>query len=572
MAVLVAGAFPSPALAAVREPLHRATVDDQGRPGTCPSTACTVTDLRLSPDGRVVFFKTDRGYDPADTGGADTYAHESSTGKTKLLPQAVSTAQMWMPFTSTDGRLIAFTSGDDRLVPDDTNSQPDVFVLDWHSGAVERASVGTDGGQLATPSSAAAVSGDGRFVVLATGGDNELVRDVERDVTYSVPVGSSDRIAADVRYRRSARASCGFRCQVVYVTYDRVTGQESTSVNAPPPDDAGYALIRDGEALAFDRGSGQATRASVPDSATTANGIDTLAALSADATTVAFASTSSNLVAGDTDGQVDVFTRRMVWLWPSQALKNVDGLCATAAPGARSTNGGHVELFGCSGPGQEWTVNSDGTLRADGKCLDATDGGTGNGTRIQLWDCHGGANQRWQLHADGTLVNPASRRCLDAVDGRIAENGTALQLWDCHGDPNQRWVLPPPTSAITGLAGKCLDAAGNAWRDGTAAQLYTCNQTAAQAWTASADGTIRGLGRCLDVRDADRSNGTRVQLWSCNGTSAQQWLARSDGTLINPASGRCLDVTDADAADGTPLQLWDCHGGVNQRWQLPKPH
>ncbi|MET8772936.1 RICIN domain-containing protein, partial [Streptomyces sp. NPDC004658] len=29
------------------------------------------------------------------------------------------------------------------------------------------------------------------------------------------------------------------------------------------------------------------------------------------------------------------------------------------------------------------------------KCLDVTDNNSANGTRIQIWSCTGGANQKW---------------------------------------------------------------------------------------------------------------------------------------------------------------------------------
>lgn len=34
-----------------------------------------------------------------------------------------------------------------------------------------------------------------------------------------------------------------------------------------------------------------------------------------------------------------------------------------------------------------------------GRCLDAVNGGTANGTGTQLWDCVGGAAQRWKYLA-----------------------------------------------------------------------------------------------------------------------------------------------------------------------------
>jgi len=40
--------------------------------------------------------------------------------------------------------------------------------------------------------------------------------------------------------------------------------------------------------------------------------------------------------------------------------------------------------------------------------LDITGGGTANSTKLQLWDCNGGAGQQWVANADGTIRNPAS--------------------------------------------------------------------------------------------------------------------------------------------------------------------
>uniref|UniRef100_UPI001BDD2A8F ricin-type beta-trefoil lectin domain protein n=1 Tax=Sphaerisporangium fuscum TaxID=2835868 RepID=UPI001BDD2A8F len=118
--------------------------------------------------------------------------------------------------------------------------------------------------------------------------------------------------------------------------------------------------------------------------------------------------------------------------------------------------------------------------------------------------------------------------------------------------------------AITGYGGKCADVAGANSANGTQVQLYTCNGSAAQQWTAGSDGTLRALGKCLDVAAASSANGTKVQIYDCNGTAAQQWTAAADGSLR--ALGKCLDATGPSSADGTPLQIWDCTGGANQKW------
>ncbi|MFF6908883.1 ThuA domain-containing protein [Streptomyces sp. NPDC012389] len=127
----------------------------------------------------------------------------------------------------------------------------------------------------------------------------------------------------------------------------------------------------------------------------------------------------------------------------------------------------------------------------------------------------------------------------------------------------------PREGAVTGIGGKCVDVAGGSSADGTQIQLWTCNRSAAQRWTAGTDDTLRALGKCLDVSGAGTADGTKIQLYGCNGTSAQKWVPQPDGTLKNPSSGKCLDASGVSSADGTKLHLWTCHTGANQKWVLP---
>ena len=127
---------------------------------------------------------------------------------------------------------------------------------------------------------------------------------------------------------------------------------------------------------------------------------------------------------------------------------------------------------------------------------------------------------------------------------------------------------------IVGLAGKCVDVAGASNANGTHVQLYDCNGTSAQAWTAGTDGTLRALGKCMDVTGAGTADGTKIQLYDCNGTGAQRWSV-SNGTLVNPASGRCLDVPAANPANGTQLQIFTCNNTSAQNWTVsggPQAH
>jgi hypothetical protein len=120
-----------------------------------------------------------------------------------------------------------------------------------------------------------------------------------------------------------------------------------------------------------------------------------------------------------------------------------------ATPWGNFTNGGNLNdgyhrVWGrhATRRAQNWTWNSsDGTLRALGKCMDVTGGGTADGTQIQLWTCNGTGAQEWRWRQQTRLVNPQSGRCL-AVTGGGTSDGTRLQLWDCNDTAAGAWYLP----------------------------------------------------------------------------------------------------------------------------------
>jgi beta-glucanase (GH16 family) len=122
------------------------------------------------------------------------------------------------------------------------------------------------------------------------------------------------------------------------------------------------------------------------------------------------------------------------------AIRGLAGKCVDVA-GANSANGTPVQLYDCNGTAaQQWTVGSDGTIRALGKCLDVTGNGTADGSTVQLWDCTGGPNQKWAVSGANDIVNPQADKCLD-VTGNNSANGTRLQIWTCSGGANQKWTI-----------------------------------------------------------------------------------------------------------------------------------
>ncbi|MFG3200398.1 lectin [Streptomyces sp. NPDC048192] len=123
------------------------------------------------------------------------------------------------------------------------------------------------------------------------------------------------------------------------------------------------------------------------------------------------------------------------------AITGLAGKCLDVA-GADSADGTPVQLYDCNGTSaQQWTVGSDGTIRALGKCLDVTGNSTADGAKVQLWSCTGGANQKWTVTAAHDIVNPQADKCLDVTDNNSA-NGARTQIWTCTGGANQKWTAP----------------------------------------------------------------------------------------------------------------------------------
>ncbi|WP_427164750.1 lectin [Streptomyces sp. C1-1] len=137
---------------------------------------------------------------------------------------------------------------------------------------------------------------------------------------------------------------------------------------------------------------------------------------------------------------------------PAQAatgtITGLAGKCLDVA-GANSADGTAVQLYDCNGTAaQQWTVGSDGTVRALGKCLDVTGNSTADGAKVQLWTCTGGANQKWTVTAAHDIVNPQANKCLDVTDNSSA-NGARTQIWSCTGAANQKWTAPAASGGGT---------------------------------------------------------------------------------------------------------------------------
>ncbi|MEV0565755.1 RICIN domain-containing protein [Dactylosporangium sp. NPDC050588] len=115
-------------------------------------------------------------------------------------------------------------------------------------------------------------------------------------------------------------------------------------------------------------------------------------------------------------------------------ITGASGLCLDGS--AYPDDGGDkVRRADCNGSsGQAWTVAGDGTIRAVGRCLQAS------GDQLRLRGCDGGPAQRWRSGPAGSLINQASGLCLGSLDN--ANSRAPQRMSACNRSDAQRWTLP----------------------------------------------------------------------------------------------------------------------------------
>ncbi len=115
------------------------------------------------------------------------------------------------------------------------------------------------------------------------------------------------------------------------------------------------------------------------------------------------------------------------------------GKCVDDA-GNSSADRAKVQIWSCNSHdrAQQWTY-SGGKLIHNGKCLNDQRSG-GNGSKVILFSCNGGANEIWTHHANGEFVLKANggKYCLDDP-ASSTRNGTQLIVWTCKNTTNQHW-------------------------------------------------------------------------------------------------------------------------------------
>jgi Tol biopolymer transport system component len=307
-----------------------------------------LTGEAVSADGRfIVFSSSSANLVPGDTNASeDVFLRDTVSATTRRLSVKPGGAQTrhssYDPVISSSGRFVAFTSVA-RFTSGDRNVTPDVYLLDRASGRVSL--VDARAGGLAMRAAfggftAAAISPDGRYVLFTgaskeSGGRQCWVRDTVNNTTHMIsrpfgggpglgchnPVmsandhviafqsGGAPRIYLRNRHAHTLTHIAG---PGGYSTGDLAISANSRLVvfdsNAPHLVSGDTNGLHD--VFVYNRITGTIQRVSLSASGTQANGASEWPGMSADGSVIAFESTATNLVAGDTNASTDIFARR----------------------------------------------------------------------------------------------------------------------------------------------------------------------------------------------------------------------------------------------------------------------
>ena len=240
---------------------------------------------------------TDAGAAAAGTFGSTTTRVSVKSNETQVFAPS-SQSEM-----SRDGRYTAFVSDAQNLVAGDTNGAPDVFVRDRVAGTTTRVSVATGGGQGNGRSDLPSISRDGRYVAFFS----EATNLVTGDTNGRSDVFVRDLVAGSTR-RVSVTTGGGQANGDSEFPSISDNGQQVAFGSA-----ASNLVSGDGNGLhdifVRDLTAGTTRRVSVSSSGAGGNGASLFPAISGNGNVVAFVSDATNLVPGDTNGNRDVFVR-----------------------------------------------------------------------------------------------------------------------------------------------------------------------------------------------------------------------------------------------------------------------
>ena len=274
-------------------------------------------------------------------GVSDAFVHDRKTKKTTRVSTRSNGGEANGPSTlqgiSSDGRLVVFSSTASNLVPGDSNGTSDVFVKNRKSGKTTRVSRRSNGAQGNSSSLLAAISPNGRYVTFASTATNL----VPNDSNGLLDIFVHDR--TNKKTRRVSVASNGTQAnsssQFSDVSNNGIVSFASFASNLVNNDTNAFW-----DGFVHNLNNGNTRRVSVSSALAQGNGqsaIFGVPTISANGDRIAYDSQASNLVAGDTNANLDTF----LYDRSSQTTRRVS-VRFDGTQGNTAAVGGHVSSNG----------------------------------------------------------------------------------------------------------------------------------------------------------------------------------------------------------------------------------
>jgi Tol biopolymer transport system component len=269
----------------------------------------------ISADGRFVAFSSAASNfaGTADTNGnEDVFVRDRLLGTTELISVGLDgmADEGSEPSISADGRYVSFTSFGDNLVPGDDNFASDIFVRDRLLGTTERVSVKSDGSEVSQGSFSSQISGDGRVVAFDSFSDDLVPGDTNESVDVFVhdrQTGSTEGVSTRTSCNPSQGDICGNSLLGSLTSDGSFVAFSSTQQGLVPGDDDFFS-----DAFVVDRQTDSIALVSQSSTGVKGNDDSVAPLVRADGQAVVFSSRASNLVPNDTNQQQDVFRRELV--------------------------------------------------------------------------------------------------------------------------------------------------------------------------------------------------------------------------------------------------------------------
>lgn len=249
------------------------------------------------------------------------------------------------------------------------------------------------------------------------------------------------------------------------------------------------------------------------------------------------------------------------------------------------------------------------TSKDNNKVLDIVNGSKSKGANVQLYQWNGTVAQQYEIVKNQkgyyTIKNCGSNLYLGISTNwnTMANYNRLVQGVDSSSKAAQfvftknskgQWIISSAWDSKY-----VIDLYGGSTNNGSAIQIFTNNNSQAQAWklmkvknvreemdelasknkNALSDGTYfisssKNTSYVLDVSNGSKNNFGNIWLFKNNGTVAQAWTVKHDSkgyvTFINVGSNKAIDVYDGKAKNYQNISQYTSNNSYAQKWIVTK--